>query len=534
MLSRRRLSPLLAVLVAPFGSTAQPVEPVTPAAEAPAAQVAPPPVVAAPPATQQASPAVRPATQGPVLSLEECVSRALGKNFDLRIQRFGTENAKESLLIAKAAFDPALQLTTSRYGSRQPSSTAILDAQGNIVRVQGTQDGDSTRLGITQELPTGAVVSASRNLSRTKSLPSRSLLNPTFDSDVGLSIRQPLLRGGGTRYNRSAIERAKLGVTIANLDLKSAVLTVVRNVETAYYNLAFAREQLIVHRFSLEVAEKLLDENRSRRTSGVATDLEVLQAEVGVANARRDVLLSDQAVHDREDALLAEIEPFGFNQPLGDIRLNEDPVPVINAEHSYQLARDNTPEYASSRTLIKQLQIDSDVARRNRLPTLDVGADGGYSAEDRSYSSAAYSVWNRKGYNWQVDATLSFPWGLRADRARFRQSVLTLNREQIHLQQIEQNILIEVRSAVRSVETNLESVRISSLATQLSQRQFELEKARYEAGLSTFRRVQEAQEQLDAARVNELQARVTLRNALADLYRIEGSSLQHYGIQLQE
>jgi len=528
---RPRPSHLLALVVSPLLVAAQAVEQ-TPATSGAPAAPPPPPLTA--PAAQQASPAVQPTAQGPVLSLEDCVSRALDKNFDLRIQRFGTENAKESLLIARATFDPALQLTTSRTGSRQATASETTDAAGNIVSIQSKSEGDSTRLGVTQELSTGATVSLSRSLSRSKSSPSRTLPNPAFDSDVGLSVRQPILRGGGIQTNRAAINRAKLGITLANLDLKSAVLTVVRQVESAYYNLAFAREQRIVRRFSLEVAEKLLDENRSRRTSGVATDLEVLQAEVGVANARRDLLLSEQGVHDREDALLSVIEPFGFNQPLGDIRLNEDPLPVINAERSYQLARDNTPEYASSRTFIQQLKIDSDVARRNRLPTLDLGADLGYSARDHSYGTAASSVWNRNGYDWQVDATLSFPWGLRADRARYRLSTNALNREQVHLQQIEQSILVEVRSAVRAVETNQESVRISGLATTLSQRQFDLEKARYEAGLSTFRRVQEAQEQLDTARVDELLAKVNLRNALADLSRIEGTSLQHYRIQLQE
>jgi outer membrane protein len=82
------------------------------------------------------------------------------------------------------------------------------------------------------------------------------------------------------------------------------------------------------------------------------------------------------------------------------------------------------------------------------------------------------------------------------------------------------------------VQTNAEGVRISRLATQLSERQFELEKARFDAGLSTFRRVQEAQEDLDSARVSELQARVSLRVALAELARLEGTSLERFEIDL--
>lgn len=526
---RRRLTfvlALVALLTAPaFAQTSE-----SKSSETPPAPTPPP----APAPASQASPNAQPATQGRVLTLEECVARALNKDFDLRIQNFSTESAKESLTIARATFDPALQVTATSSYSRQPSGTSYLDDAGNIVTgSRPTSSFDSTRVGVTQELPTGTVASVSGALNRSKSTPARSQPNPAYNSDVSLTVRQPLLRGAGSRVARSGVERAKLGVTIANLDFKSSVLAVVRNVEAAYYDLAFAREQLGVRRFSLDVANRLLEENRSRRQTGVATDLDVLQAEVQVANARRDTLLAEKTVHDREDRLLSLIEPFGFTEQLGDIRLPDDPVPTIDAERSYHLARENTPDYAAERTVLEQLKIDAAVARQNRLPGLDLTGSLGYNAKEDSYSNAASRVWTGKGYNWEIDATLSLPWGLRAERARYRQALNNVSREEVKLQQIEQGILVDVRSAVRTVQTSVESARISALATELSQRQFDLEKARYDAGLSTFRRVQEAQADWDTARVNELQAKVALRNALAELYRIEGTSLQRYNIKLQ-
>jgi outer membrane protein TolC len=158
----------------------------------------------------------------------------------------------------------------------------------------------------------------------------------------------------------------------------------------------------------------------------------------------------------------------------------------------------------------------------------------GYSAQEDAYGRAARRVWDGDGYDWQIDATLSFPIGLRADRARYRQSLLSMHREEMRLEQLDQAILVQVRAAVRAVKTNEESVQISSLASELSRRQYESEKARYESGLSTFRRVQESQADWDNAKVNELQARVTLRAALADLRRLEGSSLDRYHIKLAE
>ncbi|HEY9153509.1 MAG TPA: TolC family protein, partial [Opitutaceae bacterium] len=474
------------------------------------------------------APAVLAPPAGPPLSLRECVARALQKNFDLRIQQFSTNTAKENVTIALAAFDPSLQLTASRFHQRSAVGTSYLDPNGNIVvGVPYSSDGDTTRFGVSQPLVTGTTISASADLGRNKSIPPSSLLDPVYNSDVSLTVKQPLLKNFGTRVNRAQIERAKLGVTIANLDFKSSVLTVIRNVETAYYNLAFAREQLAVRRFSLEVANALLEENKTRRTTGVVTDLEVLQAQVGVAKAQRALLLADQDLHNKEDALLALIEPFGFTKvPIGAIELPNDKVGAIDGDLSYKRARDNTPEYASSQTLIEQLKLDAVVARSNRLPQLDLAGTGGYSADRNSYSSAARHVWDGDGYNWEVDATLSFAWGQRADKAKYRQALYSLDREKVHLEQIEQNILVEVRSAVRAVQTNQEGVRISSLNTELSRREYDTEKARYEAGLSTFRRVQEAKADWDSATVDELQSRVDLRNAVSDLSRLEGSSLQ--------
>ena len=482
------------------------------------------------------------AKAAPNLTLEECVSRALTKNFDVTIQRLATASASGDIEIAKATFDPNLSLDTSRsFNKTPPQSTVVttIDSFGNVSyspSFLSTQTNtDDTRLSVSQRIPTGATITATGILDRSKRTPFNSYgLNPAYTGDVGLVVRQPLLKGAGSGVNRAAIQRAKLGLERSNFDLKGTVLTVVRNVESAYYNLVFAREQLEVRRFSLEVAQKLLDENKTRRTTGVATDLEVLQSEVQVANAQRDLVLSNQTVRNNEDALLQLVGQFEFDQTPGAVRFTDEPVPAVSFDTSYKLARDNQPDYLSTTLSLEQLKLDLKTAKNARLPQVDVGGSVGGAGNNNSYNRASSDAWDGKGYNWQVDLSVTMPWGFRAERARYRQAQIALNREQAHLQQIEQSILVQVRSAVRAVETNEENVRISALATELSQKQFEQEKARYEAGLSTFRFVQQSQADLDTARVNELQAKVNLRVSLADLARLEGSSLSRYNINLAQ
>lgn len=459
------------------------------------------------------------------LTLEECVARALNQNFDLQLQQFSTRNARDQVIVADSLYDPTLF-----------STAALAGRKDNVLGSSTATQQQSASLGVSQRLSSGAQVTASTGLVRSKERPYNGspLFNPVYNSDLSLSVTQPLLQGFGVTINRAAIERARLGVARANYDFKAVVLAVIRNVESAYYNLAFAREQLAVRKFSLEVARTLFDENKARLNTGVATNLDVLQSEVGVANAHRDFLLAEQSVKDNEDALLDLIGRFAFNDQIGPVLLSDAPAPKVSFERSYALALANSPDYAANKVAAEQLKLDVDVAKNNRLPLLDLGAAVGYNGDDHDAGGAFNRAAAGDTYNWQVDLTVSIPWGLRAERARYRQAVNNLNRQETFIQQLDQSLLLQVRSAVRAVETNRETVSVSALATELSRQQFETEKARYEAGLSTYRFVEDSRQDMDTARVNELLAKVNLRIALAELARLEGTSLDHYQVKLED
>jgi outer membrane protein TolC len=459
----------------------------------------------------------------PELTLEDCVRRALQKNFDLEAQQYSTQIAKDSIDLAKDPYEPTVSLTASRSGSRN-------SATGSTPEI--TTSGTSTKLGVTQQLYSGTTVSLSSQLDRSRLDPSTSALNPAYDADMTVSVRQQLLQGFGTAVNEATLKRARVGYDRANLDYKSVALTVIQSTENAFYNLAFAREQLEVFKFSLALAQRLFDESTQRRKVGVATDLDVAQAEVGVANARRNVLLGDQAVKNSGEALLALIGQFELESALGATRLKEigDALPVFAS--SYNLAKQNQPDLLSAQAGVEQARYDVTVAKDGTKPSLSIGGAVGFNGHRGSGGDAYNDAFNNRSNAWQVDVALSYPWGQVADKARYHQTVSALNQAQTRLRQLEQSIEVQVRSAVRAVETGAESVKISTQARQLSERQYELEKAKFDAGLSTSYLVLQAQNTLENSRVTELQSKVSLRTAYAALHRLEGSSLQRYAVNL--
>jgi outer membrane protein len=460
-----------------------------------------------------------PAPAAPELTLEQCIARALARNFSLEVGRYAPAIAKDSIEIAQGGYQPQFSVT----GATGENSSPGFDSRSSNLRV-----------GVTQQLYTGTTLSASSRLDRSSSDPfTVGSLNPAYGADLTLSARQSLLRGFGTAINRASLDRAKIGLDRANLDYKATALDVIRDTENAYHNLAFAREQLAVRNFSHALAQRLFDEAKIRRDTGVATNLDVLQAEVGVANARRNVLLAEQTAQDRQDALLALIGQFQLDETLGTVRFAEVSAAAPVFASSYQLAKQNQPDYLSSVAAIEQLKLDLKLAKDGAKPDLTVGAALGLSGNNGSGRDAFGDALDRQNHSWQVDFAFNYPWGQTSDKARYRQSLAGLSREQVRLKQLEQNIEVQVRSAVRSVETNIESVKIATLAARLSEQQYELEKAKFDAGQSTSRRVLEAQNDLENARVAELQSLVTLRTSRSALQRLEGSSLQRYGIQLQ-
>lgn len=114
------------------------------------------------------------------LTLDDCVRRALTRNFDVELGQFDTSNAAAAVSLARSAFDPVLRASSTRSGSRTEGAA-------------NAASGWDTRLGVAQHLATGADVTLSTALNRTAHR-FVSPYNPAYDSDVSLSLNQPLLK----------------------------------------------------------------------------------------------------------------------------------------------------------------------------------------------------------------------------------------------------------------------------------------------------------------------------------------------------
>jgi outer membrane protein len=93
--------------------------------------------------------------------------------------------------------------------------------------------------------------------------------------------------------------------------------------------------------------------------------------------------------------------------------------------------------------------------------------------------------------------------------------------QELGLQDLQLQIVREVRDAARQVENSYQRVQATETFRQAAQQQLEAEERRFAVGISTTLDLQVRQTQLATARVSELNARIAYNRALIVLDRVQ-------------
>jgi HAE1 family hydrophobic/amphiphilic exporter-1 len=184
------------------------------------------------------------------------------------------------------------------------------------------------------------------------------------------------------------------------------------------------------------------------------------------------------------------------------------------------------PTGNSSAFLLSQIQ---DIQRRAGFPvaTVPTGTVGG--PPPNLVGGFGQDLRNLLGFgtrNITVGVAISLP--LRNRTAEANLAGARIQREQLEASYRSQDQVIEmdVRNAAQAVDTAQRRVRTSRFARESAEQQLAGEEKLYEVGRSTTFLLLQRQNELTAARTNELQAQTDYNKALADLQRATGSTLR--------
>lgn len=468
-----------------------------------------------------------------LMTLEECIALALENNLDCRMERIDRTMAELDIEAARGAYDPSLSLSASR-DHKETEGTSAGTAEGVLQTTQTQTDDNSFSAGID-----GATALHGLDYALTARAGDSSgdrADNPfdTTTASVGVTLTQPLLQGFKTDQARYRVATARKQSAEAELQWEDQVQASVASVESAWYALIRAREEIAVQREALRLAEQLQADTDRKVRVGTAFTLDAKQAESQAASARAALSDARRAYQVAQNELKSLVFADQRAVRAFEIQTAEDlaAAPVdVDVVVAGDRALESRPDIRAKRLALERQGLTVDWQRNQTLPSMDLVAGAGLAASDEdSYGDAWSQLGSADEPYWTVGVTFSFPLGNRAARASHRQSLATADRMQLELRQLEESALVEVENAVAAVETGWEKIGATRDARAYAEEALAAEQKKLDSGKSTSFVVLQLQQQLTSARRAEIAALADYRQQLSTLARAQGLLLEQHGL----
>lgn len=146
-----------------------------------------------------------------------------------------------------------------------------------------------------------------------------SRFRPEYESSLSLTITQPLLRDFGFAANLAEVRLAESEVRLSELDFDVAIMEAVMNVINAYIEMVYAQEEIKVKQEAIALAEGLKKENQRRLDLGLMSPIDVIQADVAIAESEGELIQAESILAERVNVLKTLLyENFGdvFTIPI--------------------------------------------------------------------------------------------------------------------------------------------------------------------------------------------------------------------------
>ncbi len=324
-----------------------------------------------------------------------------------------------------------------------------------------------------------------------------------------------------TVFDFSAIRRwqaSKAGMELAKAEKESTDNQVATDAARAYLMAVRADEARAVAVSNLELAQALLKLAEQQKTAGTGTGIEVIRAQVQLANEKQRLLVAGT---DRERAVLQLLRVIGLPMStkvvLTDKLAFQQPEPVT-AEQALATAKEMRADWKvqARRTGVSKLNYEA--TKFERLPSI-----GGYA----DYGTSGLEVGNTlPTRTFAVTMKLPIFDGGRRD-ARRSEALSLLKTDEIKTADFQKQVELEIRLAMESLESAAGQARVAEEGLKLSEQELAQARRRYQAGVASSVEVTDAQTRLERARDNRIAAlyqhnlaRIELATAMGAIHRI--------------
>ena len=315
------------------------------------------------------------------------------------------------------------------------------------------------------------------------------------------------------------------------------MITSITAVETAYYELIFAVDNVGVQKEALNLAQTQLDQDNQRVQIGTLAILDVQQDEAQVAQSQANLIAAQYTLVSDQNTLKNLLTDTNYLRWHGtDIQPTAPliaPPQSFDLQESWRRGLTERPDLLQSQLTAENQGIQLKFDRNQIFPQLNLVGSYGFNGAGTQYSDVFGQVNQGNAPFYSYGGQISIPLSNIGARNTYKSAKVTLQQYLLQLKQLEQNVMVEIDNAVKQAQSDYEAVQASRQARIYAEAALDAEQKKYAVGKSTTFTVLQLQNNVTAARSQEIRALANYNEALATLAQQEGSTLERNNINIQ-
>lgn len=400
-------------------------------------------------------------------TLKECINYALENNISLQKTQIKKASANEDYLQSKAALLPSLSASSNQNVSYTPWVTSGISGEGF-----------------------------------TKSSVDKVYYNGSY------SVTGNYVIWNGNK-NRNQVKLNKLTYEAAALDSATQAQNLQEQIATLYIQICYSTEAIKVNQESYK--SSLENENRGKEfvkigkmsqadlaqlTAQRAQDeYNIVAAESNVKNYKRQLKELLQITND--EAFDIVIPSTTDSQALASI-------PALNSV--YASALDNRPEIKSYQNMIDQSNLNIDIAKAGKMPT--ISANAGVSTSSTSMNKTGWGTQIKQNFNLGGGVSISISiYDNRATKTAINKANLQKQSSMLDLKNEQTKLYSTIENYWLQANTNQSQFKSAKVSTESAKTSFELLNEQFKLGLKNIVELRTGKDNLLNAQQNELQAK---------------------------
>ena len=402
-------------------------------------------------------------------TLQECLDYAMQHNITLQRAKLQLQSAKEDVSQSKAALLPSLNASTSHNLAYRPWQES-----GMATVTNGT-------------VSTG-------------------IDKASYNGSYGLNASWTVWNG---KRNRNQVKLNQLAEEQAELEIQETANSIQEKIAQLYVQILYLTEAVKVNEESLKTSQKNEERGQQMVEVGKMSKADLAQLSAQRATDEYNIVNAETQVRNYKLQLKQLLEivddsEFDIVIPATTDEMAQAEIPSLMSVYEQALA--TRPEIQSAEMAIKSSDVNLDIAKAGRMPTVSLSASAGTST-----NSLSNNGWgNQMKFNFNSGAGVSVNLPLidqrqtktNVNKARIQRenNVLALQDQQKQLYQTIENYWLDAT-------TNQQRFRAALATVESEQQSYDLLQEKFNVGLTNIVELMSGKDRLLQAEQNKLQSK---------------------------